>query len=810
MAASEELKIKISVAFNQAKSALKQIAAKFKKFGANLVKIAKRAAVAFLALGTAMFALGKSVANVGDNIAKMGTRLNLAVGDLSALQFQAGLAGTNFEQAANGIRFMARTAFDASDGLKSAQRGFEVLGINVTDANGKLKGSQALFLEISDAMSKMEAGTRRMAAAQLIFGNRFGTGMIPLLIQGREELEKQAIEAEKLGIIWSEKDTKAAELFNDELLRMTSAFKGVTQAIGKELFPIFIKAFDKITALLVNNRKAIKDFVVGIGSAIKESALFIVRNKNLIISLLDLAFVLATVGTAFAVITGNLPLVIVSLGILASSSQALAGTIATIKLTEFGEKLAKAGDEAKKAAEGVKKLNEEAKKLKDLDFKLEIQAKPDDLDNLVKVTKGAFEATGQLGDEFLKLRQLQIAREKISAINAARETMKERADLLIKLAAISGKEGDVFKAIMEAETAKRNLFLDTDTLMVDSAKQAQKELSSLQKKRVKENQDSSDKIVKAWLNIDKKIKDSFVNLAANFPSGVITEGVSQISNGLTDLVFETKTLQQAWENYSQAFLRSIVRMVAQLTVQLALHEAINAATSGQGITSTVTSGVGVASVSSKAVLIVIAKLVFVIAGIIAAFRGLMFLIRDLDDGFRGLIDGIATMFKGFELMGRGISKLIDDMGNFITNTVFSGLGANLETLITNTGRSFNNMITGIGRFFKKTFSDIGKIFGSGGGGVGGFLGDVGDFFEDVFGIANQARPGNAVKSNIISGGGGNFATPNQTIQFQPGSVVFNFKSGSTAEVEKAVEIFNKRVLKIVRNDRVTRIAQPIF
>jgi len=579
MATTDELKIKISVAFKKAQSALKQMSGKFKSFGKNLVKIAKRAGLAFAAMGTAMFAMGKSVANVGDNIAKMSVRLNLSVQDLAALQFQASLAGTDFEQAANGIRFMARTAFDANDGLKSAARGFDILGIKVADSTGKVKPSGELFLEIAEAMKKMEAGTKRMAAAQLIFGSRFGTGMIPLLIQGREELEKQAKEFERLGLIWSEKDAKAAEEFNDSLLRMESAFKGVTQAISKELFPVFIQTFKNMTALLVENRKRIKDFVVGIGSMIKESFKFVQRNKNLILSLIDLAFVLSVVGTSFAVITGNIPLAIVSLGILTASSQAVAATIATIKITEFGEKLVKASEEANKMADSLKKIDDQAKKL-DNTIKLTFKSisKPPDLTELVKVSKEAFQATGVLGDEFLKLRTSQIAQEKIIKLNAAQSELEAIKNQIVKIAALQGEEGEVFKAIKKVNQLKMEIGGSADRVLVESAREANKELIKLQKDRVKKSGTLTDKWVASWTDGVDQISQSFEKMVQSFPANSMVVGINSMSQALLDSKGNIDLNNISWKKFSQAFLTEINKMIAK-AIALAIINFLSKGTS---------------------------------------------------------------------------------------------------------------------------------------------------------------------------------------------------------------------------------------
>ena len=107
-----------------------------------------------------------------------------------------------------------RTAYDALRGLSTAVDAFADLGINIYAADGQLKGTEQLFMESAEALSKMENNTKKAALATVVFG-RAGTSLLPMLRDGPEGLLAVMEEAKKLGIVMSTEDATAAAQFAD-------------------------------------------------------------------------------------------------------------------------------------------------------------------------------------------------------------------------------------------------------------------------------------------------------------------------------------------------------------------------------------------------------------------------------------------------------------------------------------------------------------------------------------------------------------------------------------------------------------------
>lgn len=493
---------------------------KLQKTGKKITSFLKTTAVLSAATATILFGLAKSAASVGDDVAKMSARLNLSVKTLSALQFQAELAGTSFQEASNGLRFMARSAFDANSGIKSFQRGFDQLNVSVVDNQGNLKDTEQLFFDVADAMSKMEAGTERMAAAQLVFGNRFGTAMIPLLIQGSKVLKDQAKDAEKLGLIWSEKDAKAAELFNDELAKLLGSFKGIARELGTEFLPAFAEFFTTFKDFVTENKTAIADFFGGIAEGISSFARFIQENDTLIISVTGLISILAGASVVFSGASGNMAALSLSLIALTASFSATSAAFATTKFVQFTDTL--------------KKMREEADQTK-------FESMTEGLQNLLP--------------EFDRLeRFIMLAPARTKEFRTEFDALNKTFDELLEKdfsSTFSDEQGEKIQAMLEKINGLRDAIKDL---------LPEEEITT-----------KIDTIKEAFDSFGTDVGQIFTDLGEKFPVKLIKGSVNALAAGFQGLITQAQTLSQFWEGLRKSFVKMIVQQIAQTLAMIAIR-----------------------------------------------------------------------------------------------------------------------------------------------------------------------------------------------------------------------------------------------
>ena len=211
-------------------------------------KIAPLAKAGFLAVGAAavgvaagIVAITKSVASAGDEFQKMSLRTGVSSENLSTLGYAAERSGSNLATLENGFRRLSANAADAARGTGEAKESFAALGISVVTANGQLKSSDDLLLELADKFKGLKDDTAAAALAQDIFG-KSGTQLLPLLKEGKDGIQALQERARALGIEFSTTAANDSAAFEDAMLDLSTAFTGIKNTIGTQFLPVFSEA----------------------------------------------------------------------------------------------------------------------------------------------------------------------------------------------------------------------------------------------------------------------------------------------------------------------------------------------------------------------------------------------------------------------------------------------------------------------------------------------------------------------------------------------------------------------------------------
>jgi hypothetical protein len=235
-------------------------------------KMAGVGAVVAAAAATAASGMAVAVNKVlkdADELAKLSQKIGIPVDELSRLKHAADLSGTSLDTLAKGAGRLARNMQDASDGLKTPQRAFDQLGINIKNTDGSMKSMSEILPDIADRFAKMRDGTQKTALAMVLLG-RSGQDMIPLLNGGSEALRAMMQEADDLGLVISTKTAKAAEQFNDNMTRLGAMLQGVFIKITANLAPALASFSGKLVEAAKNG-----DFVGRVSTAIANAMNFV-------------------------------------------------------------------------------------------------------------------------------------------------------------------------------------------------------------------------------------------------------------------------------------------------------------------------------------------------------------------------------------------------------------------------------------------------------------------------------------------------------------------------------------------------------
>ncbi len=189
------------------------------------------------AAAAALAASVRSAADYGDQLDNMSQRTGVAVEELSRLQYAAKLSDTSTEALGKGIGNLSKLMVGAAAGGAESGKLFERFDISLRNTDGTMRSTTEVMYDLADVFAVMPDGPEKTTLAMEFFGKKLGSELIPLLNQGSAGLREMGDEAERLGLVLSGSQAKAAAEFNDNLDRLGQLAKSVGMSLGNALIP---------------------------------------------------------------------------------------------------------------------------------------------------------------------------------------------------------------------------------------------------------------------------------------------------------------------------------------------------------------------------------------------------------------------------------------------------------------------------------------------------------------------------------------------------------------------------------------------
>ena len=241
------------------------------------------AGVAAAAAAAGAFLVSKKVSEAGDAMIKASQRLNLTTDEFQKLDYAMQISGTSIEKQKGALTRFAKTARDASAGVKQAESSFKLLGVSVKNNDGTFKGTNELLMEVSDAFKNMPPSVEKTAVSMDLFG-RSGAQLSQFLNLGSEGVKNLGLEAVALGGVMSEQAAKGGEEFVDALTRMQTASGAITRNLGEEFQPMFTRVMNQAAESIGRLRKVyapvfqgLVDFAIQAGQLIVPALTFMAQ-----------------------------------------------------------------------------------------------------------------------------------------------------------------------------------------------------------------------------------------------------------------------------------------------------------------------------------------------------------------------------------------------------------------------------------------------------------------------------------------------------------------------------------------------------
>ncbi|GBU23819.1 hypothetical protein R83H12_00437 [Fibrobacteria bacterium R8-3-H12] len=135
--------------------------------------------------------LAKEMVDSYDSAAKLSQNIGVASDSIIGLRHAAELSNVGAEQMDKNMVKLSKTIADAAGGSKSASEAFGKMGIEVKNADGSVKNSEQVLMEMADTFQKLPPGAQRATLAMDVFGKQ-GANMVSMLKDGSGALKQMS------------------------------------------------------------------------------------------------------------------------------------------------------------------------------------------------------------------------------------------------------------------------------------------------------------------------------------------------------------------------------------------------------------------------------------------------------------------------------------------------------------------------------------------------------------------------------------------------------------------------------------------
>ena len=228
---------------------LRAMSEQFKDMGNKLTA----AGNAMRGISTAAAALAASIGALtvksgkwADEMNTMSKRYRIGTDDLQKYSAAADLVDVSVEDIAKTHVKLNKSMLSAQQGSKNQVAAFDKLGVAVTNADGSLRDSDAVWQDTIKALGEMTNETERDAVAQQLLG-KSAANLNPLIEDGGETYKEVADTLAKYDLDFIDQDTlNQANEFNDALDTMKMVGMVAFQQLGTQLAAYLAPAMEKV------------------------------------------------------------------------------------------------------------------------------------------------------------------------------------------------------------------------------------------------------------------------------------------------------------------------------------------------------------------------------------------------------------------------------------------------------------------------------------------------------------------------------------------------------------------------------------
>lgn len=206
----------------------------------------KGVSMAGAAVAGGIGALAYKSGQAADDLNTLSKVTGMSTQQLQKYNVAADLVDVSTEAMAKSSMKLRKNMYSAANGSKSQAEAFEKLGVNITNADGSLRDSDAVFQDVISALGNMSNETERDAIAMQLMG-KSAAELNPLIEDGGETYKRVTEMMNEYGLDFVDQETldKANE-FNDQLDMMKVLGTTSLAIVGAQLAEYLAPALEKV------------------------------------------------------------------------------------------------------------------------------------------------------------------------------------------------------------------------------------------------------------------------------------------------------------------------------------------------------------------------------------------------------------------------------------------------------------------------------------------------------------------------------------------------------------------------------------
>jgi len=222
------------------------------------VKMGAIIGASIAAVKAAVGSMVVSFANEEDETNKLARRIGTTAEVIQEFDYVAERSGVSVDLMRNSLEKLNAKASQAANGSAEMADTFQELGLSA-DQFAKASPDEK-FDQIAKAMAGLPSAADRTRVAMKLFEEE-GRSMVTVFEGGADAIATMRQEARDLGLFTGE-DAAMAETFNDRMLDVRRAMRGIQNIVGASLLPTLTEALEGFVEFFKQNRELISSSLV--------------------------------------------------------------------------------------------------------------------------------------------------------------------------------------------------------------------------------------------------------------------------------------------------------------------------------------------------------------------------------------------------------------------------------------------------------------------------------------------------------------------------------------------------------------------